>query len=160
MSCNKDRPHILVLPEDDANRQLARGFHEHVDFRPRQMQVLPVAGGWNAVLERFNPDHVKDMDRFPKHFMVLLIDFDAKEERLKIAQAAIPPHLADRVFVLGAWSNPEALRADLGRQYEDIGAALAADCRDGTDATWGHSLLQHNASELKRLREQVRSVLF
>jgi hypothetical protein len=26
MSVNKYHPHVLVLPEDDANRQLANGF--------------------------------------------------------------------------------------------------------------------------------------
>lgn len=30
MSVNKERPHVLILPEDDANRQLANGFQ--LDF--------------------------------------------------------------------------------------------------------------------------------
>jgi hypothetical protein len=38
--------------------------------------------------------------------------------------------------------------------------ALAKDCREGTDTTWWHALLQHNASELDRLRACVRPILF
>jgi hypothetical protein len=159
VSCNNDQPHVHIFPEDDANRQLALGFSSHVDSWPRQMQVVDVAGGWNEVLKQFKSDHVKYMDRFPQRFMVLLIDFDAKKSRLGAAQRVVPPHLAERVFVLGAWTQPEALRAALG-SYADIGSALAADCRDGTDKTWRHGLLQHNASELVRLRKCVRSIFF
>lgn len=158
MSVNKFRPHVLVIPEDDANRELANGFHLQVDSLG-QMQVLPVAGGWNEVLKRFQSDHVTEMDRYASRFMVLLIDFDEKGDRLKIAKAAIPQHLADRVFVLGTWSEPEALKAALGT-YEGIGLAMADDCRNGTNKIWGHDLLRHNAGELERLRAQVRPILF
>ncbi len=161
MSANKYLPHVLVLPEDDANRELANGFHLRVDStRQRQMQVLPVAGGWNEVLERFKSQHVTAMDNYPQRFMVLLLDFDAKEDRLKSAKAAIPAHLADRVFVLGAWSKPEDLKKGLGG-FEQIGSAMADDCHEETDTTWGHDLIRHNASELERLRKHdVCSILF
>lgn len=158
MSCNKDRKHVFVLPEDDSNKVLALGFHLRVNVT-RQMQVLRVAGGWKKVLEKFKSDHVKEMVRYPERFMVLLIDFDGRDDRLEHAKAAIPENLADRVFVLGAWSKPEDLRVKLGA-YEQIGSDLAEDCRAGTDKVWGHELLRHNASELGRLREQVRPILF
>lgn len=158
MSPNSYRPHIFVLPEEDANRQMANGFHLQVGAT-RQMQVLGVAGGWNKVLERFKSDHVMGMEKWPNRFTVLLIDFDSKEDRLEIAKAAIPAHLTNRVFVLGVWSRPEALKAELGT-YERIGLAMADDCREETNTTWGHNLLRHNASELERLREQVLSILF
>ena len=112
MSVNKYKPHVLVLPEDDANRVLANGFHLAVGSI-RQMQVLRVAGGWHAVLERFKSDELKGMKDWPKLLMILLIDFDGKD-RLDSAKTAIPENLADRVFVLGAWSRPEALKADFG----------------------------------------------
>jgi hypothetical protein len=48
VSCNKNQPHVLVLPEDDDNLRLAKEFQLNVDWnRQRQMQVLRVAGGWN-----------------------------------------------------------------------------------------------------------------
>lgn len=158
---NKFLPHVFVLPEDDADRQLAKGFHQDVDWnRYRQMQVLPEAGGWTEVLERFKSDHVIEMDKNPRRFMVLLIDFDGREERLDIAKAAIPNRLSERVFVLGALTEPEDLRrANLG-SYETIGKTLAGECRENAYTTWGHPLLQHNASELDRLREHVRPILF
>jgi hypothetical protein len=88
MSCNKNVPHVLVLPEDDANRQLARGFHLNVDWdRERQMQVLEVAGGWNRVLNLFESVHIVEMDRCPHRFMILLIDFDDQERRLQMRRA-------------------------------------------------------------------------
>ena len=158
---NKDQLHVLVLPEDRANLQLATGFHGEVDARrQRQMQVLPVAGGWRRVLERFTSDHVVKMRSNPNRFMVLLIDFDGRPERLGEAKGAIPPELTDRVFILGAWDRPEALKAELNQSCEKIGSRLGQDCRDDTYATWGHETLQHNASELDRLREHVRPILF
>ena len=160
MSVNKDRPHVLVLPEDDANHQLANGFLLEVDStRQRRIQVLPVAGGWNEVLNRFQVDHVNNIARCPHRFMVLLIDFDNDEDRLEAAKGAIPQNLTQRVFVLGALSEPEALKNALG-SYETIGSALARDCREDTDTTWGHALLRHNATELDRLRQHVRPFLF
>jgi hypothetical protein len=89
-----------------------------------------------------------------------LIDFDGTQERLNKAKAQIPGRLTDRVFILGALSTPEALRqASLG-SYETIGLKMAQACREETDGIWGHDLLRHNASELDRLREHVRPILF
>ncbi len=91
--------------------------------------------------------------------MVLLIDFDGKHDRLEQAKSVIPDNLKDRVFVLGVWTEPEALRVKLGA-YEKIGLALAEDCLEGTATTWGHELLQDNASELERLPQQLQPILF
>lgn len=104
------------------------------------------------MLNSFELDHVAEMERNADRYMVLLIDFDGRPERLQDAKARIPAHLSEGVFVLGALSEPEALkRADLG-SYETIGLAMAQDCRDETDTIWVHELLRHNASELDRLR--------
>ena len=160
MSVNKDLPHIFVLPEDDANRQLAKGFHLEVHWsRQRQMQVLEEAGGWIEVLDQFESDHVDRMDLYTNRFMVLLIDFDGREDRLENARDRIPERMRDRVFILGVLTEPEALKRLLG-PYEAIGGALARDCREETDATWGHELLRHNAGEAGRLNNHVRPILF
>jgi hypothetical protein len=157
---NRELPHVVVLPEDDANRQLVNGFHLRVDWsRQWQMRVLPVAGGWNEVLNLFESDHVMEMDRWPHRFMVLLLDFDNVGNRLQVAKARIPQRFINRVFVLGVLSEPEALKPDLG-SYETIGFGMARDCNEGTNATWGHDLLRHNQGELDRLREQVVPILF
>ena len=63
------------------------------------------------------------------------------------------------MFILSVLTEPEELKGSLG-SYETIGTAMAKDCREGTDTTWGHALLRHNAGELVRLRERVRPILF
>lgn len=149
-----------MLPEDDANRQLANGFLLDQQLSIRKIQVLEAAGGWNELLLHFGADHVAGMERYVHRFLVLLIDFDGNQDRLHNAKARIPEHLKERVFILGAWDEPEGLRrAGLG-SYEQIGLAMARDCREETDTTWGHALLRHNASELTRLRQRVRPILF
>ena len=46
MSINKHKPHLLVLPEDDADRQIANGFviAQGVGLDDRAIQILPEAG--------------------------------------------------------------------------------------------------------------------
>jgi len=158
MSVNKYLPHVYVLPEDDANRQLANGFVLNVRVQ-RQLYILEEAGGWNEVLERFCSIFAAEMDRFQERFMILLIDMDNKAERLELAKTRIPAHLRDRVFILGVLTEPEDLRHELG-SFETIGLSLAKDCREETDATWSHRLLRHNAGEFERLRVQIRPILF
>ena len=118
------------------------------------------AGGWLKVIEQFLSDYVTYLRDSPKVFVLLLIDFDQDEDRLAQVKGKLPGSLAQRVFVLGALGEPEDLKkAGLG-SYETIGLALARDCQENTDTTWGHKLLRHNASELARLREHVRPILF
>ncbi len=162
MAVDKYKPHLMVLPEDDANARLATGFQLQLDSAQlRQMDVLPAAAGWIKVLDLFESVHVAEMDGSHHRFMVLLIDFDRKENRLQVAKARIPARLIERVFILGALGEPEDFhkRAELGH-YENIGMKLGEDCREGTDRTWRHDLLRHNASELIRLNERVRPILF
>jgi hypothetical protein len=160
MSVNNHRPHVFVLPEDDANRQLANGFHLEVGGT-RQMQVLPEVRGWPHVLDVFESVHVAGLRRFPERFIVLLIDFDEDTNRLARFQRRIPEDVAGRVFVLGTWSAPERLTARLGNQScETVGRVLADECRTGRRDTWTHMLLRHNAAELVRLEERVCAILF
>lgn len=156
---NREQPHVVILPEDDRNRQLANGFQLQLNWdRQRWMRVLPVAGGWSYVLPGLS---TLQMDHWPQRFAVLLIDFDNQfTARLQTLKAQIPPHLGDRVFILGALDDPEALKKALKKPYEDIGSAMAEDCRQQTNTTWGHPSLQHNVAELERLRQRVVPILF
>ena len=157
MSVNKYMPHLLVLPEDDANRQLANGFVLEVDTR--QIQILPEAGGWHHVCRTFETDHVPAMRQYLHRSMVLLIDFDTDPHRLSTVLGTVPGDLAGRVFVLGAWTEPEVLKAALGGSYEAIGRAMANDCFANTQKTWSHDLLIHNEDQLGRLRRAMVDVL-
>lgn len=159
MSINNYRPHVLVIPEDDANRQIANGFRLDEALFTRAIQVLEVAGGWRKVLECFLTDHVRGLEKYPERVVVLLIDFDGDEQRLPSVKEKVPERLRDRVFVLGVKTEPEGLGQSLG-SYESIGKALARDCREGTDKIWSHELLQCNKAEVARLRDRVQPILF
>jgi hypothetical protein len=124
------------------------------------MYVLPVAGGWREVLNQFESVHIAEMDRWEHRHMILLIDLDDHPERLTAAKDEIPERLRDRVFILGASSEPEALKTVLHKSFEGIGLDMACDCREGTEETWGHDLLKHSAPELDRLGERVCPILF
>jgi hypothetical protein len=161
MSVNKFQPHVLVLPEDDANRQIANGFLLGLPYVvSHKIQVLPEAGGWMEVLDSFLRDHSAPMAKYDKRVMILLIDFDGIEKRLHTARASIPSHLVDRAFILGAWTEPEELKAANLGSYERIGLAMAKDCRENTSTIWSHDLLRHNDKELSRPRTAVNAILF
>ncbi len=159
MSVNRYLPHLLVLPEDDADRQLANGFLLETSLVPRRLGVEPIEGGWHKVLDCFKNVHVQEMTTNPNRHMVLLIDFDEQPDRLTTAKDSVPDHLTERVFILGVWSEPEKLKR-MWKSYEEIGQALAKDCCDGTNETWGHELLKHNAGEVARLKAKVSPFLF
>ncbi len=160
MSPNNFRPHVLVLPEDDANVEIATGFRLHDALDARAIQVLPCAGGWEKVRDAFLSDHVTGMRRFQKRHMVLLVDFDSRSDRFDEMTKDIPKDLAERVFVVGVWSEPEDLPRDDFGSKEDVGYKLASECHDETRDVWGHDLLRHNANELDRMTPLLRRFLF
>ncbi len=160
MSTNKYKPHILVLPEDDANRQIANGFILDLNLNRRAIQVLPEARGWEDLVKKFTNDYASTMRQYPDRMIALLIDFDEHEDRLIYVKDQIPDDLEERVFVLGVLSEPESLSRDINNNFEKIGEALAKDCSDNTNELWGHDLLKHNKTELDRMISSVKPFLF
>ncbi|MBE9206821.1 hypothetical protein IQ244_09890 [Nostoc sp. LEGE 06077] len=161
MSLNRYKPHVFVLPEDDANRQIANGFLLHPNLNARVIQVLKAAGGWGDVVSKFAKDHVPEMRRYQEERLILLIDFDDQfEHRLPHVNSQIPDDLQERVFVLGVLSEPERLRSNMGKNFEEIGEALANNCADNTNELWEHELLKHNKIELERIISSVKPFLF
>ena len=156
---NRHRPHVLIIPEDDANSRIARGFDLGLDHRHR-IQILRPVGGWTNVLDNFNSYHASKMRSFPHRYCVLLIDFDRDAGRFREVAKNIPVDIAERVFVVGALSEPEDLRRELAKSFEKIGMALADECRNDVYSTWQMDLLKHNETELRRLRTVVRLILF
>ena len=160
MSVNKYRPHVFVLPEDDANRRIANGFLLEESLDLRAIQVLPNGGGWTRVRDAFETAHINKMRLHRVRHVVLLVDFDGDVDRRHAMNEVVPADLADRVFVIGVWSEPQELaRAGLGN-FEDIGHDLARECRNDSRVKWNHDLLQHNASELDRMTSRLRPFLF
>lgn len=162
MSVNKYNPYVMVLPEDDANRQIAVGFELSLNLKPRSFQVLTSAGGWKKVVEKFEKQHIPVLENDPNRHVVLVLDFDCDQNRFTSIQQKIPPQYRDRVFVVGAWSEPEKLRGSLG-DYESIGSLLVDECSDETSdtfPTWQHELLVHNQGELIRMQRILNPILF
>ena len=161
MSVNKDRPHLVILPEDNANSSLARGFLRHDAVGQRAIEILGDAGGWRKVIENFKRQKsVLLMDKKPHRSMLLLVDCDDHPERLDEIRNDIPANLQDRVFVLGVLSEPERLKKHKSGGYEAIGKLLAEDCHNDTNETWNHPLLIHNTTELERMKIKVKAFLF
>jgi hypothetical protein len=160
MKVNREKEHFLVLPEDDANRQIVIGFINDLNVDNSAIQVLPIADGWKKAVEQLTIDDGLRLRQYPQRRIILIIDFDKKENRLSYVESQIPKDLKERVFVLGVQSNPQKLKSDIKKSFEEIGKALAQDCSDNTNELWGHKLLTHNKTELERMVSSVKPFLF
>ena len=160
------QPHLLVLPEDDANRQILVGFKNHLAVNSRKMDVQNIAGGWLVAVTSVVEEHVPLMRKFPKRHVLLVIDFDGQFERRDYILTKIPADVQDRFYILSCSDEPERLlasmgiRAEEGSKLETLGRLLATDCEHNTNETWNHEMLAHNATELERLRSNVKGFLF
>lgn len=160
MSANNYLPHLLVLPEDDANRQILVGFRNHHAVDPRKMPVQNIAGGWLKAVDALIEEHVPLMVKFPQRHVLLAVDFDERPDRRDEIMSQIPEALRQRFYILGCSDEPEKLFSALGIKAEELGQRLAADCDHNTNETWEHEMLAHNAAELERLKTNVKGFLF
>lgn len=161
MGVNKYKDHVLVVPEDDANRQLANGFLLHPSLDGTCIDIRPPSRGWVNVLKEFEAIHINGLRSYVLRHLVLLIDFDEQvENRTKHFRDQFPSDVSERVYVLGARGEPESLRRNLGWSLEKIGNALAEACADGNTDLWSNELLRHNEAELARLTAGVKLFLF
>lgn len=159
MSVNRHRPHLLVLPEDDANRVLANGFLLAPTLRQRHVQVLPPAGGWPKVLDACLTLHVANLRRFAGFHLVLLIDFDDQvQDRTQHFTRQFPADVSDRVYLIGTGCEPE--RHMLKSRFESFGLELGMACADADFSPWNHDFLAHNSAVVQRLAANVRPFLF
>lgn len=81
MGCNKHRPHLVILPEDDANRDIANGFELNPFLDSRSLQVVPVKGGGGRVFNEFISDYIPKMDKHPEMHVLLLLDSDGRPDK-------------------------------------------------------------------------------
>lgn len=160
MSVNTHRPHVLVLPEDQANREIMNGFITHSFVDLRRIQVMRNLGGWRRVCEEFEHAYVRKLNENKNCHVVMLIDFDGRPERRDQVESLIPDDLRDRVFVIGVLSQPEKLKEDKGLSFEQLGRELEEDCPRQTGGIWNHELLKHNAVELDRLWKTLGDILY
>jgi len=111
VSVNKYRDHVVVIPEDDANRQLVNGFLLHQSLKLRSIDVRPPAGGWKKVLDS---DLQEVISRNCRH-LILLVDFDDDfKGRKEYLEKRLPVEIRDRVYLIGCLSEPEILKKIVG----------------------------------------------
>lgn len=158
MAVNFHRPHLVVLPEDDATRSLAVGFSDQVSG---PMDIRKPSGGWPGVLQQFEQIYVAHLRKYADSHVLMLIDFDHQfPDRLTHFQKEIPADVAARVYILGAEDEAEALRREQKLKFGPLGAQLAEECRQQEHAHWLCPQLAHNQPELARLNASVRPFLF
>jgi hypothetical protein len=102
---------VLILPEDDANPELANGFLLGGGLHARAVQILPAAGGWTKVRDQLASTHVPNLRRYQQRHLVLLVDFDGDEQRRAVVLAAARLGGAARG---GARRRPRARARDHG----------------------------------------------
>lgn len=159
MSVNRFKPHVLIIPEDRADEQLANGFVLHDQVK--NLHVMPYQGGWKAVLECFKNDYISYLNAWQQGYVIMLIDFDKEfQKRMETCTREIPEHLKSRVFIVGPWDEPEGLPKILGANREKIGMALADECFHGIQVGWNNPHLKHNENECIRMRQQIREIIF
>ena len=152
---NKYADHLLIIPEDDASSDLARGFQMAVPRGLNAMKVERAAGGWSSARVALS-NLVPSIKSLPKRHVLVLVDFDGNVTRRETVLSVVPDELRSRVYLIGPWTEPERLQTALGhRSRESIGKALASECSNVQQGLWEHELLRHNAQELVRLRGQV-----
>ncbi len=165
MSGNREKPHVIVLPEDEANEKIAIGFTLSLNINARSIIIDKFAGGWRKVVSKFTTQLVPEMRKYRACIVLLLIDFDCYEgcshkERLHRVTCDIPDDLKNRVFVLGVLSEPEKLKTKCRKSFEQIGEILADGCPDNKNELWMDELMKHNEDELSRILLSVRPFLF
>lgn len=159
MSVNQYKPHVCVIPEDDANRQLANGFVQHYEIDVRAVEIATPAGGWGRVLDVFETQYVPYLRRRSVAHVVMVIDFDGVEARRAECELRIPDDIKSRVFLIGARDNPEVLKAEMKASFETIGHLLASNCVN-EQGVWNHEHLAHNAAEIQRMADAMKSIVF
>jgi len=159
MAVNRYKPHVCFIPEDDADRQFVIGFRSHHSVNVAAIDLREPAGGWEYVLDLFGNEFIPRLKRYAGAHVVLVLDFDEAGNRRAVCERRIPDELKPRVFLIGAWSTPETLRADLNLPLDRIGERAAANCL-ADDGFWNHPHLAHNTAEVARMTPALRPILF
>ncbi|MFN0134603.1 MAG: hypothetical protein ACKVS9_00625 [Phycisphaerae bacterium] len=158
---NKYEPHVIVLPEDDATRQLATGFVDYPAVHAHRIRVVSPAGGWVKAVDLMCSSYMPHMRSYNSAHLVLVIDFDKDSDRYRTAiEPRVPAELRNRVFVFGPLTNVEVLKREARRKTEELGRDLASECERGESQQWSMPELQHNLPERDRALQCIRSIIF
>lgn len=164
MAVNKYKPHIYIIPEDDANRQIALGFELDPRLPPKVLQVMKPAGGWSMVVQIIREEYLPLLRSNQNTHVLGIIDCDDHADRItgeldRLRQGQ-PENCQNRVFLLGTLGTPERFKASVKKTFEEIGEALAEECSREEFSLWSHDDCQHIQAEIQRAREFLRPILF
>ena len=120
MSPNRHQDHVIIIPEDDADRQIANGFCSSYQLgtRGRRVQVVNETGGWHNAEATLHKTYVPHLREFNNSRVVLVIDFDSDATRGAEVLERVPEELRDRVFVIGSLTDPQDLARSLKKSLE------------------------------------------
>lgn len=152
MAPNKYKWHLIILPEDDATRQIANGLSDSRDELENAVQVLKECRGWQHTLDDLADQNLQD---YPERRVLLVIDFDKAEGRLDyIKKNELVQEFHDRVFVIGSKFEAEDLKRALGLKFNKLGEKLGKEC-----SAWDTPLLADCKSEICRLKSDMEANL-
>ncbi len=164
---NYHATHLLILPEDEDDHRLAKGFVDHLKINYMKIRMLDWANGWRkaqAKITEPGSTEIRHLERYSCAHLLVVLDFDTDSNRLAEIRTRIPATIAERVYVLGVWDEPQTLKRQFAykHSFEKIGAALFEDCLEPANVpstngnlTWQHPSLQHNQAELQRFKANV-----
>lgn len=161
MAPNRYKPYLQIFVEDEANRDIVRGFLDFLEKRGvnPQYHIEDVCGGRDKVFQSFR-DALGPFQKYQQRIAVLLVDFDGQpHQREDSYQELVPEELQSRVLLLGCRNHPERLEK---RSYQ-YGEELAQECLDGTwregwfDPEWSDN--RERVQVNQNLLERVRSIL-
>lgn len=159
MTVNKYKPHLFVIPEDDADRQLANGFVLHHEVSG-EVQIVKEAGGWIKVIETITEEYVPLLKQNPNAHVLGIIDCDNDGERIKKLLDDFPSDVQDRIFLLGVFDDPQQFKISVQKPFETIGETLAEECFTEELHLWHHTHLQHISTEIERAKRCLKPIVF
>jgi hypothetical protein len=161
MGVNRQKKHLVVLTEDSPYRSIMNGVKISLNTNDIYIDVKDPCGGWSKVFEALESNLIL-LNRYPKCHILLLIDFDDKNEgaetnfkkRIAKFNKVVSQTYKNRVFILGTnYKESEALKKEFATpNFENIGEKLVNGCPNGDLKYWQNIHLECNLPEIKRMR--------
>ncbi|MBL8891673.1 MAG: hypothetical protein JNL67_16960 [Planctomycetaceae bacterium] len=89
-----------------------------------------------------------------------MMDCDDETNRLHESLDKFPDELRARLFLIGALAEPEILKREVQKPFEDLGRQLAEECCTDNYQIWSNPQFVHCADQIQRLRSKLRPWLF
>lgn len=129
-------------------------------MKVQAIEIRDPPGGWRKVLQVFVEEYRADVMNSPQAHVVMLADFDSRDDRREQFEQEIPPEIRSRVFLIGSKVEPELLCRELKLAPEKIGRKIAEDCLSNNSEIWNHPHLSHNLDEIARMAPVLRPIFF